>query len=167
MEIEIIYKNKKNSSGIIRNGRIVLYISANVPLAHQQEHIKILQERLLHKAQNIKQQPISLIAGEISDDKQLFELAKKINEEYYNYFFKSITFKKQQSRWGSCSLRSKKIYISHKLKNAPLDLISYVVVHELCHLQEANHGPKFWRLVEKACPNWRECRKKLRFLNIL
>ena len=40
----------------------------------------------------------------------------------------------------------------------PPEVLDYVVIHELCHLREANHGAGFWRLVEAARPGWREQR---------
>ena len=44
----------------------------------------------------------------------------------------------------------------------PEPIFEYVVVHELCHLLEANHGPRFWSLVEGLLPDWRERRGWLR-----
>ncbi|MFZ7103526.1 MAG: M48 family metallopeptidase [Peptococcaceae bacterium] len=165
MEIEIIYKNKKNSSGLIRDGKILLYISSNLPVKQQQEHIRILKNRLLAKYQARQNTDFPLAKSRVNEDDQLAKLAKEINNTYYNFTYHKVSFKQQQSRWGSCSLKTKNIYISQRLKNAPLELIYYVLVHELCHLREPNHGKKFWQLVEKACPNWKELRSKLKFLN--
>ena len=58
------------------------------------------------------------------------------------------------SRWGSCS-RTGTVSLSWRLMLAPFHVLDYVVVHELCHLREANHGAGFWRLVEDARPGWR------------
>jgi hypothetical protein len=43
----------------------------------------------------------------------------------------------------------------------PAPIIEYVVVHELAHLKEMNHSPRFWRIVERHCPEWRERRRWL------
>jgi hypothetical protein len=46
----------------------------------------------------------------------------------------------------------------------PEDLADYIIVHELCHLQEFNHSKNFWRLVARAIPDYRERRKKIKNL---
>ncbi|MCL2679754.1 MAG: M48 family metallopeptidase [Dehalococcoidia bacterium] len=65
-----------------------------------------------------------------------------------------------RTRWGSCSPRGG-ISLNWKLIMAKPEAIEYVVIHELCHLEEMNHAPAFWRLVQKYCPDWREQRKWL------
>jgi predicted metal-dependent hydrolase len=72
-----------------------------------------------------------------------------------------IQVRDQRTRWGSCSPRGT-LSFNWRLALAPLDVLDYVVVHELCHLREANHSPRFWRLVAERRPNWREQRAWLR-----
>jgi predicted metal-dependent hydrolase len=67
----------------------------------------------------------------------------------------------QKTLWGSCSGRGV-ISLNWRLVTAPETILEYVVVHELCHLLEANHGPRFWALVEDRLPDWRERRAWLR-----
>ena len=45
---------------------------------------------------------------------------------------------------------------------APPKILDYVVVHEVCHLKEMNHSPRFWKLVEELMPDYKECRKWLK-----
>jgi predicted metal-dependent hydrolase len=66
-----------------------------------------------------------------------------------------ITLRDQVSRWGSCSA-SGALSFNWRLVLAPHDVLDYVVVHEVCHLVEHNHGPAFWRLVEKRRPGYRD-----------
>ena len=70
-------------------------------------------------------------------------------------------FRDQRTRWGSCSSRGT-LSFNWRLALAPLEVLDYVVVHELCHLREANHSPRFWRLVGERRPGWREQRAWLR-----
>jgi hypothetical protein len=66
-----------------------------------------------------------------------------------------------QTRWGSCSSRSG-LRFNWRLIHLPLRLTDYVVAHELGHLLEMNHSPRFWRVVEGLCPGYREAREELR-----
>jgi predicted metal-dependent hydrolase len=71
--------------------------------------------------------------------------------------YKRITLRDQVSRWGSCSSTGA-LSFNWRLVLAPHDALDYVVVHEVCHLIEHNHGPAFWRLVERRRPGYRDSR---------
>jgi predicted metal-dependent hydrolase len=75
--------------------------------------------------------------------------------------FARIQVRDQRTRWGSCSSRGT-LSFNWRLALAPHEVLDYVVVHELCHLREPNHSPRFWRLVESRRPGWREQRAWLR-----
>lgn len=66
-----------------------------------------------------------------------------------------------RTRWGSCN-RATGIRLNWRLIHLPLDLVDYVVVHELAHLKQMNHSPRFWREVEAVLPDYRERRQVLR-----
>ena len=66
-----------------------------------------------------------------------------------------LAIRDPKTRWGSCSSRGT-IGFSWRLVIAPLEVLEYVVVHELCHLRELNHGKRFWRLLGEARPGWRD-----------
>ena len=66
-------------------------------------------------------------------------------------------------RYGSCSGKNS-LCFSCFLMNCPEEAVELVVVHELCHIREKNHGPQFYALLERYLPDWRE-RKKLLFMN--
>lgn len=72
-----------------------------------------------------------------------------------------ISFRRQKSRWGSCSGRGS-ISLNINLVSLPLRTIEYVIVHELCHLKHHNHSKAFWEEVEKFLPDYRTLRDKLR-----
>lgn len=72
----------------------------------------------------------------------------------HQLFPKSITIKSQRSRWGSCGIHND-ITINWLLALAPLEILEYVVVHELCHIKEKNHSKHFWSLVAQHLPNYR------------
>jgi predicted metal-dependent hydrolase len=64
-----------------------------------------------------------------------------------------IAIRDQRTRWGSCSSRGT-LSFNWRLVLAPLDVLEYVVVHELCHLREPNHSTRFWALLEEARPGF-------------
>ena len=68
------------------------------------------------------------------------------------------------TRWGSCSGKNS-IYFTWKLVMADIDVIDYVVVHEIAHIKEKNHGKNFWNLVCKYYPNYKSARVYLRNLS--
>ncbi len=65
-----------------------------------------------------------------------------------------ITVKTQKRLWGSCNHHGKSINLNWVLVMAPLSVIDYVVVHELCHLEVPNHSKRFWQKVEKFMPDY-------------
>lgn len=64
-----------------------------------------------------------------------------------------ISIRAQRTRWGSCSGRGT-ISINWRLMLASPEVLDYVVVHELCHLLQANHSPRFWREVARVMPDY-------------
>lgn len=66
-----------------------------------------------------------------------------------------------RTRWGSCSHHGG-ISLNWRLIFMPLPVVDYVVCHELAHLKEMNHSPRFWSVVEQLCPDWRALRLQLR-----
>ncbi len=71
-----------------------------------------------------------------------------------------IRIQKMTNRWGSCS-KSGRIILNLELIKAPKECIDYVIMHELCHLREQHHGPRFWCLLGKLMPDYAERRRKL------
>ncbi len=69
-----------------------------------------------------------------------------------------------RTRWGSCSLRSG-IRLNWRLIHCRLQLIDYVVIHELAHLREMNHSRRFWAIVGQHCPDYRILREELKRLS--
>ena len=74
---------------------------------------------------------------------------------------RSVSVGNYKSRWGACSSKGDITY-NWKLILTPHRIVDYVVVHELCHLLEHNHSPRYWRYVERYFPDWKECREWLK-----
>lgn len=96
--------------------------------------------------------------------KQITDRVRVCNQ-IYGFSFKSIRVKDTKSRWGSCSKQGN-LNFNYRLAFLPLELMDYVIVHELCHLKELNHSPRFWALVVRGQPNYLSIRKRLRSIAI-
>jgi predicted metal-dependent hydrolase len=75
---------------------------------------------------------------------------------------KSVEVVESLNKWGSCN-SDKKITLNYRLSMAPLPIIDYVIVHELCHLLHMNHDRSFWRLVGSIFPDYK---KRQEFLDL-
>ena len=96
------------------------------------------------------------------------EQARKVLTEQVEYFARMHAFKagkirisSARTRWGSCSSKET-LSFTWRLVMTPLEVIDYVVVHELCHLQEMNHSKAFWARVETILPDYNTRRKWLK-----
>lgn len=79
----------------------------------------------------------------------------------YDFAPKQVKITSAKTRWGSCSPNGT-LNFTWRLIMAPMDVIDYVVVHELAHLRVKNHSSKFWKAVESICPEYKKQRKWLR-----
>jgi predicted metal-dependent hydrolase len=77
-----------------------------------------------------------------------------------------ITVRNQRSRWGSCSRRGT-ISLNWRLIQAPPLVRDYIILHELCHLREMYHSTRFWRVVERVCPDYRTAERWLKQHSVL
>ncbi|MGL4670247.1 MAG: M48 family metallopeptidase [Methanobacteriaceae archaeon] len=115
---------------------------------------------------------------EILDSEEIrqtvIKLAKKIAKFYITervLFFKeiigvaprSVRINSAKTRWGSCSGKNN-LNFTWKLIMATEDVIDYVVIHELSHIKQKNHSPKFWDIVEKTIPEYKERQNNLKKL---
>jgi hypothetical protein len=90
---------------------------------------------------------------------RLLELAAK-----HGVTVARVSVRNQRWRWGSCS-RNGHICLNWRLVQMPDAVRDYVMIHELMHLRRMDHSPKFWKLVEAACPTFQTSRAYLRALS--
>lgn len=118
----------------------VIVLSGNIQTPHDyQPHLKTWLK-------NVGQRHLIPLLNTLSQESQLT--------------FRSATIRLQRSRWGSCSEHGD-ISLNARLLFFPYEVVRYVLIHELCHLEEMNHSPKFWGLVEHFEPNYRVLRTQL------
>jgi predicted metal-dependent hydrolase len=75
--------------------------------------------------------------------------------------YERMTIRAQRTRWGSCSAAGA-VSFNWRLLLGPEEVLDYVVWHEACHLRVLDHSPRFWALLERHCPGYREPRRWLR-----
>lgn len=80
--------------------------------------------------------------------------------QFYGYTYGRVAIRDQRSRWGSCSSK-RNLNFNYRLVFIPIELVDYVIVHELCHLEHFNHSELFWGTVARALPDFKERKKQL------
>ena len=114
----------------------------------------------------------TLYLPEDNATKRLTDFLKKRAKEYLTEqteacaaemraVYKNVSVNGAKSRWGSCSYDNK-LHFSFRLMYAPPEVVRYVVVHELAHTFEKNHSAKFWAIVERYEPDYRQRRAFLK-----
>jgi predicted metal-dependent hydrolase len=93
--------------------------------------------------------------------RQILHERVKVYSQQHGFQYQSIRITSARTRWGSCSA-SRSLNFSWRLIMAPLEVVDYVVVHELVHTVVHNHSKRFWKKVERILPDYNERRKWLR-----
>ena len=168
MDLEIIYSNRKTISITVKEGRVIVRAPRGISQARIDSFInKNLAwiEKRIEITKNQHDQIASMTDAQI---KRLRELARTYltakTEEYSEIMglkFGRITITGAKTRFGSCSSKGNISY-SYRLMLYPEAAIDYVVVHELAHLVEMNHSRRFYAIVEKVLPDYKERVKLLK-----
>ncbi len=143
--LNIDFLEKKSHSARMRDGVIYLKLAKKDTEANLQKAIKHLLSRLV--AQDFLP--------------EITERVLELNKKYFQKPIRSVNLKYNLSNWGSCSAKSN-INLSTRLLFAPDSVIDYVIIHELAHLIEMNHSPRFWAIVKKAMPDYQQKEKWLK-----
>lgn len=100
----------------------------------------------------VSQKALRDVLVEVLREEAKILLPQKLSyfSDQYGFHFHKVTIKHNSSNWGSCS-RAGNINLNLNLIRLPEPLCDYVLLHELCHLKEPNHGPRFHALLERLC----------------
>jgi predicted metal-dependent hydrolase len=128
---------------LVENGTVLEVLApAGISEAELAPAIEKLKVRALRHAKK----------RETADDEDLARRAAELNRECFGGRLRCREIRyvtNQQHRFGSCTPATGTIRISHRVATLPGWVRDYVIVHELAHLAEANHGKRFWKLVER------------------
>jgi len=137
--LKIIEQNSKPKV-VLKYSYIELYIRPNTPTEKRQEIIEEWYRNEMKK--NIP--------------KMIEKWEKKIGVKINDF-----GIRKMQTKWGSCNIEAKRIWLNLELAKKPLVCLEYVIVHELVHLLERNHNDRFKNLITEFMPKWRFYRDEL------
>ena len=167
MEYKIVYSKRKTVGLHIKDGELTVRAPYGVDLSFIE---KLVSSKAGWIEKNIKKQSLRKSVPDLSDDeiKRLKKEAKRyfasvcgLYAKIMNLSYNRITVTGAKTRFGSCSSK-KNISFSYRLMLYPESAREYVVVHELAHLVELNHSKRFYGIIEKYMPDYKERQKLLK-----
>lgn len=167
LSVLLVRSSRKTLAVQIRaDGTVIARASLRMPkdrilcfLSEKASWIRMQQGRMQEREKMRQQARIHLDAAQ---EKELRERAKSVLAQRTAYFARQIgvtygriTVRDQKTRWGSCS-QTGNLNFNFRLILAPLEVLDYVVVHELCHRRQMNHSAQFWQEVAQVLPDYRK-----------
>lgn len=181
-EHEILVKVKRSSRKsmgleIKQTGEVLARIPMGLPdgelKAFMQNHQNWIIEKLAISRQKNRSKettgaaPVGeLKKGEIEDIKSKIAGRVRYYGKLMGVTWGRITIRNQKTRWGSCSSKGN-LNFNYQLYYLEDELLDYVVMHELAHRRHMDHSPEFWQEVEHYCPNYKECRRRLKEIRLV
>ena len=134
-----------------------------------EKFIKKKEVWIIEKINYFKSKPLNILRQGSRQDyldnknkaRELIQERLDYFNQFYNFKYQRFSVRDQKTRWGSCSKKGNLNFNYHLIYLAPA-IRDYIIVHELCHLKEMNHSPRFWNLVAKTAPNYMQRRKELK-----
>ncbi|MFH0873266.1 MAG: M48 family metallopeptidase [Candidatus Komeilibacteria bacterium] len=166
LQLSVHLVRNGTSNGVNPAIQIIVRAPLTLPLSRIQLFVQQKQawiNRAIHRQSNrlpLPHSPQDYKKNKSLARKIILERLNQLNDTYQLHW-KRLTIRNSRTRWGSCS-RQGNLNFNYRIIYLPPELQDYVIVHELCHLQELNHGKKFWQLVTRVIPNFSVTRKQLR-----
>jgi hypothetical protein len=156
---------------VYRDGRILVTKPRSLSLRRAQDFIQARAEWLRAKLFHLEQLPVlgradkaDYLSRRAAAQILAIERLQHFNQ-FYHFTYRRISIRNQGTRWGSCSRRGS-LNFNYRILDLAPDLQDYLIVHELCHLQEFNHSTAFWQLVAQTIPDYLAKRSVLRRLRL-
>ena len=164
IDYELIRRDVKNPRLEFRERELYIIVPRNF-----MEHEKIIRkhQRWIYnrysRMQNIQkfEQDIELVTGRSVDElKSLVHKCVTTIENELGVKPENVRFRKMRTKWGSCSSKGN-LNFNTFMQYLPDEMVEYIVHHEMVHLIELNHSPKFWNHVKKRYPKYKESETRL------
>lgn len=160
-EIEVLDNNRYIRS--YESGDIFLYLGNEYILENLVDKstigtsVSLENNKLIVRSNSNNKDVIQRALKKWYTDETLGIVKERIN--YYKLFFEdtvtSIKIKDQKSRWASCTYKNE-ILFNLRCSMMPIQIIDYIVVHEMCHMEHRNHSKDFYLAVERILPDYKE-----------
>lgn len=121
-----------------------------IEIDHENKTLYVKDEKMLTKWLNI-----------YMNDIYLNRLNKIYNQFEENIPYPKLKIRNMKTRWGVCNRSNNTVTLNSKLIRYELEMLDYVIVHELSHFVQFDHSKKFWSIVGKYCHDYKNLRKKL------
>lgn len=168
IKYDLQYKNVKNLNLRIKpSGEVSVSASKLVGQDFIDEFIVSKGDFILNALNKFKE-ATEVFSEQYFTEAEVKEVIIKLCRDAYPFFkekgvsFPKIKFRKMVSRWGSCHTTKEILTFNLNLMYAPIECIEYVVYHEFTHFLVADHSARFYRELEKTCPDWKEKRNRLK-----
>jgi predicted metal-dependent hydrolase len=146
VEVRRSARRRRTVSAYRDGDRIVVLVPARLSKADEQRLVSDLVERITRREANQAR------SGARRGDAALMSRARELSAQYLDGRPQPSSVRwvrNMTGRWGSCTMVDRTIRLSHRLQPMPSWVIDYVLVHELAHLLEPGHGPRFWDWVNR------------------
>lgn len=140
IEVRRSARRRRTVSAYRENGRVVVLIPAGFTAAEEREWVRRMVARVNGPGRGR------------GDDAELTRRARELSARYLDGRADPASVRwvgTMRARWGSCTPVDRTVRLSRRLQEFPGWVQDYVLIHELAHLLEPGHGPRFWRLVER------------------
>lgn len=167
--IEYTLKTSKKARSIRitihHDGRVIVTKPYFTPAYFAEKFVKQKSAWISQKLEDFKKVPPPLIRKSSRKEYLKHKEAARVFvtnkvkhfNQFYGYTYGTISIKNQKTRWGSCSKRGN-LNFNYRILFLSETLADYIIVHELCHLEQLNHSKKFWDLVGRVVPEYRKIR---------
>lgn len=142
--LKVVERNSKPSV-VIKHDKLILQIK---PATNTEQRQDLLQEWY-------REQLKALVPNYISKWEKIMDV--EVLE---------FGIKKMRTKWGTCNIEAKRIWINLELGKKPLECLEYIVVHEMVHLLERSHNARFIAFMDKFLPQWRSLKEELNRLPV-
>lgn len=166
VSVQVVRKRIKNMYLRVRpqDGQVVASVPLQLPWEQVEEFLQRKRAWIVQNHEKALQSPQRSAETADADERRAWRAVVQAGTEalvakwepILGVEVKTLAYRSMRSRWGSCQPDTGRVCINTRLALYPPRCLEYVVVHELCHFHEQNHGSRFKALLDRYLPDWRQ-----------